>query len=81
MLERDPPRVGRGEGVNPTRERGRLARTKTTRERGRPARTKITRERGRLARTRLGTMEKIHVKAGSVRFATERPQMAGCLQE
>ena len=69
MLERDPPRVGRGEGVNPTRERGRLARTKTTRE------------RGRLARTKTGTMEEHPVKAGLVRLAREWPQMAGCLQE
>ena len=81
MLERDPPRVGRGEGVKTTWERGRPARTKTTRERGRPARTKTTRERGRLARTKLGTMEENPVKAGSVRLAREWPWMAGCLQE
>ena len=68
MLERDPPRVGRGEGVKTPRERGRLARTKTTRERGRPA------------RTNPGTMEEHPVKAGLVRFAREWPWMAGCLQ-
>ncbi len=81
MLERDPPRVGRGEGVKTPRERGRLARTNPTWERGRPARTKTTRERGRLARTKTGTMEEIPVKAGLVRFAREWPWMAGCLQE
>ena len=38
-------------------------------------------ERGRPARTRPGTMEEIPVKADWVRFAGERPWMAGCLQE